>query len=513
VNGAHALLRTLVASGVDTCFANPGTSEMHFVAALDDVEGMRAVLGLFEGVATGAADGFARIARRPAATLLHLGPGMANGMANLHNARRARVPMVNIVGDHATYHVGFDTALTSDIRTVAQTFSGWTGCPTRPEDIGTAAAEAVAQARSVPSSISTLILPADVSWGEGGEPAVARAPVEAGRVESATVDRIAAVLRSGERCLLLLGGAATDAASCAAAQRVAAATGAELLVETLTTRLERGGGIAPIARLSYRARAAVRQLEGVRHLILADAKPPVAAFAYPDRPSELTPDGCEVHELADATVDAADALAQLADRLGAAPLPPGEEVRAELPTGELSGAAVAAAVGALLPEDAIVVDESGAAGFHVPGATARGPRHSWLQVMGGAIGMGLPVAVGAAVAAPHRKVVGLQADGSAMYTIQALWTHARENLDTTTIILNNGQYEVLHHELRLVGATAGPKALELLDIGRPDLDFVKLSTGLGVAAERATTAEEFTAALSRGLAEPGPYLIEAMLTS
>ncbi|MDQ3470016.1 MAG: thiamine pyrophosphate-binding protein, partial [Actinomycetota bacterium] len=171
MNGAQAMIRTLVDCGVTTCFANPGTSEMHFVAALDAVEEMRAVLGLFEGVATGAADGYARMTGTPAATLLHLGPGLGNGLANLHNARRAATPMVNIVGDHALGHARFDAPLQSDIDTVARNVSAWIGRPTSPAELGGATAEAVAAASTPPGQVATLILPADVSWSDGATPA------------------------------------------------------------------------------------------------------------------------------------------------------------------------------------------------------------------------------------------------------------------------------------------------------------------------------------------------------
>jgi acetolactate synthase-1/2/3 large subunit len=511
VNGAHALISTLVGSGIETCFVNPGTSEMHFVAAVDDVPGLRVVLGLFEGVATGAADGYARMSGRPAATLLHLGPGLANGMANLHNARRARVPLLNIVGDHATFHSGYDAPLNSDIETVARTFSGWVGRPTRAQDVAPAAAAAVAASLTAPQSISTLILPADVSWGEGAE-AVSARPVPAARhVDDSVLEHVAKLLTSGERCLLLIGGTATDAAACDNANRIAAATGAGVLLETSVARLERGGGIAPIARLNYRAGAAVRQLAGVEHLILVDAKSPVAFFAYPGRSSDLVPDGCRTHALSEAGQDAGDMLARLVDRLGAAPVRPAPILRPDRPRGDLTPAAAADAIAALLPDDAIVVDEGVSSGGFVAAATARGPRHSWLNVTGGSIGIGLPLALGAAVARPDRKVVGLQADGSSMYTIQALWSHARQNVDTTTVIFNNGQYAILRDELRRVGAVEGPKALDMLDLTRPDIDFVAISEGLGVPAERATTADEFVAAFSRAVSDDGPRLVEAII--
>lgn len=510
-NGASALIETLVACGVDTCFANPGTSEMHFVAALDGAPDMRVVLGLFEGVVTGAADGYARLRGTPAATLLHLGPGMANGMANLHNARRARVPMVNIVGDHATYHKQYDAPLNSDIESLARTFSGLTVCPSTPDEIGSAAARAVASAMASPHSISTLILPADVSWGDDAAPGSPLTYGSPGRVAEDTVDAIAKTLRSGERCLLLLGGDACTAEALNAATRIGEAVGAAVLVETSNAKLARAGGLAPIARLNYRGGTAVRQLDGIQHVILVDAKAPVTFFAYPGKKSYLVPDDCQVHTLSTGHQRSTEALNSLADAVGAPEVAPAPITRPELPTGPLTPAAVADTIAALLPENAIVVDEAVTSGGPIAVATASGPRHDWLNVTGGAIGIGLPLAVGAAIAAPDRKVVGLQADGSAMYTIQALWTHAREKLDTTTIIFNNREYRILRAELSRVGATEGAKALDLLDLSRPDIDFTALSTSLGVQAERVTTADEFNDALGRALADDGPRLVEVML--
>jgi acetolactate synthase I/II/III large subunit len=511
VNGAHALIETLVGCGVEVCFANPGTSEMHFVAAVDDVPGLRVVLGLFEGVVTGAADGYARVAGKPAATLLHLGPGMANGMANLHNARRARSPMINIVGDHATFHKQYDAPLDSDIETVARTFSSLTQRPMSPHQIGFTAASAVAAATAAPGSISTLILPADVSWGEGATPWVPLVSQQRSHVHSDVIETVAKILMSGEACVLLLGGSATDSDALESATRVAAAVGAQVLLETSIARLARGGGLPVIARLNYRGGAASRQLNGTRHLILVDAKAPVAFFAYPDKSGSLVPDDCEVHVLSSGHDDSTGALRALAEVLSAPPTGATPLRLPQRPVGALTPEAVADAIAALLPEGAVVIDEGVSTGGYIAAATATGPRHDWLNVTGGAIGIGLPLAIGAAIAAPDRKVVGLQADGSSMYTIQALWTHARENLDTTTIIFNNREYRILRSELTRVGATAGPKALDMLDLSRPDIDFVALSTSLGVPAERATTAEEFTAALERALADDGPRLVEAIL--
>lgn len=514
MNGAQALIRTLVAGGVDVCFTNPGTSEMHFVAALDDVPEMRGVLGLFEGVVTGAADGYARIAGKPAATLLHLGPGLANGWANLHNARRAHTPVLNIVGDHALPHKRLDAPLESDIEAVAGAVSAWVRTSGSSDDLAQDAAEAVRAAVGPPGQIATLILPADVSWSEARGPAeLPPAPVGA-EPDAARVAEAVAALRSGEPTLVFVGGRVVSGeAGLVAAARVAEANGAKLMCETFPARLHRGAGVPPVERLAYLAELAEMQLAGLRHMVVVDAKEPVSFFAYPDKASELVPDGCEVHVLAEGDVDPVAALEALAAQLGA----PTEVSRApaarpDAPTGDLNAQAMAEALGHLLPEGAIVADEGNTAGLFVPGATAGCPAHDWLTLTGGAIGLGMPLATGAAVAAPDPKVVNLEADGSAMYTIQALWTQAREGLDVTTVILNNQSYAILNMELARVGATdPGPAALSMLDLSKPTMDFCALAQGMGVPAERATDAESFTAALARALAVPGPALVEAML--
>ena len=515
MNGARALLTTLVDAGVDVCFANPGTSEMHFVAALDDVPAMRGVLCLFEGVVTGAADGYGRIAGRPGATLLHLGPGLGNGLANLHNARRARTPVVNVVGDHATYHARYDAPLQSDIASIAGPVSGWYRSTARADDVAGDAADAVAAAMGPPGCVATLVLPADASWSESATgPCPARPVGRRTVVPSDTVDEVAKALRSGERTALLLGGSALRADGLHSASRVAAATAAALLGETFPANLERGAGIPAVERLAYFAEMAQAQLEGVRHLILVDATRPVSFFAYPDKASDLVPQGCTVHTLARPGEDATGALEMLAEAVGAsvdgsarAPA-----LRPERPTGALTTESLAAALGAVLPEGAIVVDEGNTSGLFVFGATAGAPRHDWLTLTGGAIGIGLPMATGAAVAAPDRPVLCLQADGSAMYTIQALWTQAREGLNVTTVVLSNRSYAILNIELHRVGADAGgPLARRLLDLTEPDIDFCALARGMGIPALRAQSAEDLAAALQTGFAEAGPSLVEVVL--
>jgi acetolactate synthase I/II/III large subunit len=537
--GAQALIASLVSAGVDTCFMNPGTSEMHFVAALDAVPEMRGVLALFEGVATGAADGYARIAGRPAAVLLHLGPGLANGLANLHNARRARSPIVTIVGGHATGHARYDSPLQSDIEALARTVSGWVHTCGTTRDLTQDAMRAVAAARR--GQIATLVLPADVSWSDGAaiaapRPAPSPEPAEVGQVKvvagllapgaasPATLARPATVARpaspadptrpAGSAAMLLLGGTALTERGLAAASRISAATGARLLAETFPARMEGGAGIPVVNRLAYLAERAEAQLTGLDHLILAGAQAPVSFFGYPGRPSDLVPAGCTVTVLAAADQDAQTALEQLADQI-AAETPPvlARAGRSAVIPGPITASTLASAIAASLPEHAIVSDEANTSGVALPQALADAPRHTLLTLTGGAIGQGLPVATGAAVAAPDRPVLALEADGSALYTIQALWTQAREQLNVTTVLLNNAAYAILRMELaRTAAGEAGERASRMLDLSDPTPGFAEISTGMGVPATRVHLAEDLDQALRRAYAEPGPHLIEAMMS-
>lgn len=516
MNGAQALITTLVDNGVTVCFANPGTSEMHFVAALDAVPEMRGVLALFEGVATGAADGYARISGQPAAVLLHLGPGLGNGLANLHNARRARVPMVVVVGDHATYHKRFDAPLESDIDSVAGTVSGWVRRTGRPDRVADDAVDAIGFARAE-QRIATVILPADVSWTDGAD-ASAGQPAPPMATETPDTRAIEAALRSGEPTVILLGGDATRRPGLEAAARLAQQFGARVFCETFPARLERGAGLPAAERIAYFGEAATAQLDGTRQLILAGAVAPVTFFGYPGKPSDLVPEGATVHTLS-GPVGAAAALSALADRL--APGVVADTVpatRPALPSGPLTVLTSADVIGALLPERAVVVDESNTSGFMLPQATAGSPAHDWLTLTGGAIGYGLPVAIGAAIAAPDRPVLCLESDGSAMYTVSALWTQARERLNITTVVYANRAYDILRIELQRVGAQTstqhtGPKAESLLDLTGPTMDFVKMAEGMGVPARRVDTAEDLAAALRWAFDEPGPHLIEAVMPS
>ena len=512
MNGAESLVHTLLNSGVDTCFCNPGTSEMHFVAALDRVPGMRCVLGLFEGVVTGAADGYARMAGKPAATLLHCGPGLANGLANLHNARRAQTPIVNIVGDQATYHRPNDAPLTADTEGWARGASAWVRTATSSATVGADAAVAVQAARTHPGQIATLILPSDTSWDEGGVVAEALPVPPKPRSDPAQVRKAADILRRGLPTLIVLGGEAVRAEALENAQRIAAATGARLIAQGANARISRGRGRVPVDRIPYVVDTAVKALAGTRHVILCGLRKPVTFFAYPDKPttpSRRTPTStCSRAPTRTRPRRSPGWPTNWAPRAPPSPIP---GPRPEPARGKLTPESVAATLSALLPEQAVVTDEAVTFGRGFFPFTYAAAPHDWLNSTGGAIGCGPPLATGAAVGAPGRRVIALQADGSAMYTLQALWTQAREKLDVTTVLLSNRKYQILLGELANVGANPGRTALDMLDLGNPDLDWTKLAAGMGVEAARAETCERFADLFAQANARKGPFLIELMI--
>lgn len=515
MTGAESLVSSLVNAGVNICFTNPGTSEMHFVAALDKVHGMRAVLGLFEGVVTGAADGYGRMKGKPAATLLHLGPGLGNGLANLHNAKKAGSPIVNIVGEHATYHRKYNAPLQSDIESIAAPVSGWIKICDDPKQIAKHGIQAVHAANTAPGQIATLILPADISWSNNaGAPEKPGSLPEIPLVSLKRITDIATVLQKGDPSAILMDGAALSEEGLALGNRISNHTGATLYCDTFSRRLARGAGRAKISRLPYFGETVIDKLKDIKHFILVGARPPVSFFAYPDKPSWLIPDDCIIHTLAEPSQNSIQALKDLAAQLKApqSSLIVYEEDRPDLPTGKLDITTAAQAVGALMPENAIISDESNTSGLMFLPMTKGAPKHDWLFLTGGAIGQGLPLSVGASIACPDRKVICLEADGSAMYTIQALWTMARENLDITILIFSNRSYAILQVEFARVGVKElGANARRVMSLDHPDIDFVKLAQGMGVKAARSTTADEFVDQFTEAMSAKGPRLIELIL--
>jgi acetolactate synthase I/II/III large subunit len=516
MNGAESLIRTAIAAGIDVCFANPGTTEMPLVAALDAVPRMRAVLGLFEGVCTGAADGYARMADRPALTLTHLGPGFANGIANLHNARRARSPVVNIIGDHATWHLAADAPLTSDIVSLARPVSGWVRKSASAEAVPLDTAEAIAAAGRGAGQVATLIVPSDCQWNPAGAASMPIEPPAPPSVSDAALREAAEMLRKhGARAALFLGGQALRARALCAVERIAARTGCRLICETFPSRVDRGGALPMIEKLPYFPEQAIEALAKSDAIVIAGAPPPVAFFGYPNIPSGLIPEGCPTATLAMPHEDVAGALEALAGALDAPraeSITPSGTQRPARPTGALNAATIGAAIAAVMPANCIVMDEAATTGLPFFNASAGAPPHSYLALTGGAIGQGLPCATGAAVACPDRKVIGFQADGSGMYTLQALWTQARERLDVTTLICNNRKYRILQVELARAGVTEpGAKARALTSLADPEIDWSRIAAGMGVPAVRVETAEALTTQLERALGEHGPNLIEMLI--
>jgi len=515
MNVSEAILHELVELGVEACFGNPGTSEMHLVASFDRVGGLKPILGLFEGVCTGAADGYARMSGKPAATLLHLGPGLGNGFANLHNARRGSSRMINLVGDHATYHRKYDAPLQSDIHSIAKPVSDWIGDPVSGEDAVAKTREAFAVAMRPNGGLSTLIVPADIAWSEmKGAPPARKARASAKAVDMAAVREAAAALTSGQPAVLLIGGHAGLEKPLAIAAAIAEKTGAKLFCDTFVPRLSRGAGRAKPDRVPYLGEMAVMMMSAYRQAVVVGTKAPVAFFAYPNKPSTFLSPECKVHSPWSPDNDVTDVLAAIAEEVGAKVAhAPAQRSETALPAaGKISVESVGSALAALLPEGAIVSDEAITSGLWAYMATQNAAPHDWLSLTGGAIGDGIPMAVGAAVACPGRPVINLQADGSAMYTVQGLWTAARENLHVVTVLLNNKSYAVLNMELDRVGATAqSERSRSLLSLDKPVIDFTAMGRAMGANAVRAEDNETFVKALKRALAEPGPHVIEAMM--
>lgn len=511
---AESLVRTLINQGVEVCFTNPGTSEMHMVAALDRTNGMKSVLCLFEGVATGAADGYARMAGKPACTLLHLGPGAGNGLANLHNARRGYVPVVNIVGDHARSHLKLDAPLTSDVDGVCAPMSRWVGRVEAPSDVSAMAVEAVRQAYGPERGVASLVLPADCAWSDA-EPDVLPAvqPPGLNPVSTDIVSHVAKALQAAKSPVILLGNEACLDTGLEAAGRIAQKTGAKLFMDTFVPRIARGHGRVAPKRLAYFGEQALEELAGTDLLVIAGSKPPVAFFAYPDQPGELTPQGTETVTLGGPAEDMGKALADLAEALDAHE-PLQKPVRAQMPKlfpqEKLNPGYVGIALGRHMPEDSIICDDATTSGMGVFPWIENGPRHDWLCLTGGSIGSGMPQAVGAALACPDRQVFALCGDGAAAYTLQALWTQAREKQNVINIVFANHSYLVLNFELARVGAgEPGPAAQQMLSLDNPKMDWVKLSEGFGVPARSARTAGEFDDALKAAIEAGGPQLIVA----
>ena len=517
INGAESLVRTLVHNDVDVCFANPGTSEMHFVGALDKVSGIRCVLGLFEGVLTGAADGYYRMSGKPASTLLHLGPGLANALASIHNAKKAHSGMVNIIGQHTLQHLKVESPLTSDIEAIAHPMSHWVKTSIKSTDVSKDGAEAIEVAKKAPGKIASLILPADTAWGEGGDVVKAKYRDTRNKIDEATIKKVAKFLTNGKYSTLILGGGALTEEATLLAGKISSKTGCGIITEAANARLSRGAGRLDMLRIPGAGVVdrALDMLEKAGQLVLVASKPPVAFFGYPNKPSLLYKENVPIINLVEVDEDIVSALTDLAMELGALNEVPNyiaSSKRPEHPSGSISKEKLAMAIGATLPENAIVVDESVTTGRDFFPATAGAPPHDWLNIRGGAIGYGMPVSIGAAIACPDRKVVLLEGDGSGMYTVQSLWTMARENLDITILIFANRTYEILRGELVNVGVqNPGSKAIDMLTLDRPYIDWVNVAKGMGVEGIKVNNCENLLKVLDVGIRKDGPFLIEIII--
>ena len=515
MNGAESLVTTLLEGDVNVCFSNPGTSEMHFVAALDKYTKMRSILCLFEGCATGAADGYFRMRRAPASTLLHLGPGLANGLANLHNAKKANSGIVNIVGEHALDHIKLNAPLTSDIEGIARPVSHWVKTSKSSKDIATDGAEAIKMARVNPGQIATLILPGDTAWNEGGEVQKVYLNTTLNKVPVDLIAGTAIALKEAKNPMILVGGAALEEKNLMQIAKIADKVNCPIKTDWFNARLDKGAGRINSVRIPYVVEKAVEVLKEFDTIIVIGARRPVAFFAYPNKPGVLTQDNTNFIELASLSDDITGMLEELSDKIGIAnnvPTTMSELKIPEIPSGPINPSSLGMVLGALIPENAIVVDESVTTGREFFAQTSGSLPHTWLNNCGGSIGFGMPVAIGAAVACPDQKVISLEGDGSAMYTVQSLWTMARENLDITVLIFANQSYKILKGELTNVGVTnPGKSALEMLSLKDPSLDWVSVSKGMGVDAVRVDTIENLVKYFKHGLKEKGPFLIEVML--
>jgi acetolactate synthase-1/2/3 large subunit len=373
---------------------------------------------------------------------------------------------------------------------------------------------AVQAALQYPGQIATLILPADAAWLEADRPAPALPKPPAAAISTEAIDQSAAALGSGRKTMMLIRGAALKERGLSAAGRVAAATGARIACDTFAPRCQRGVGRVEVERIPYFAEQIVEFMKGTEQLILIGASPPVSFFAYPNKPSWRTPEDCKIMYLAHANEDGTIALEALADAVKAPkqPLHVGIPGKPDIPNGPLNPLTAGQVIAHYLPNDAIISDEGATAGGGVHRYAANIEPHDHLALTGGAIGQGIPVAAGAAIACPDRKVVCLHGDGGAMYTLQALWTQARESLDVTTVIFANRSYAILNIELARVGAgEPGPRAFSMLDLHNPELDWVKLASGMGVEASRATSVEDFATQFASAMKHRGPRLIEVIV--
>jgi acetolactate synthase-1/2/3 large subunit len=512
MNGAELLLKTAIKAGIEVCFSNPGTTEMPLVNAFDKYPGIRPVLGLFEGVCTGAADGYARMAQKPAMTLLHLGPGFGNGIANLHNAKRAKTPLFNVVGEHASWHLPYDPLLAMDIEALAGSVSQWFHTVKDPEQIMSDTARAIVSAQK--GAISTLIVPCDYQWAEVEDGEITLPAPDKQPVDTEVIQTAADLLLSKRKCAVIIGGQAASEKGLATLARIKSAVSCDLYYETFPARIEQGAGYPDMYRIPYLPEMAIDLLKQYEIILCLGVREPVAFFGYQGMPSLFTSKTQEkliIETRDESLLDALNSIAAIIK----APDQANPEILSSynpplIPSGPLDGAKAGQVVAALQPANAIVVEEAITNGFVYHLVTNNIRPFTMLTLTGGSIGQGPACAAGAAIACPDRPVINYQADGSAMYTVQSLWTQTRENLNVTTLICSNRSYDILNMEMTRSGNTSpGVNAKRMTDL--TGIDWVKLGEAQGVPSVSVNTCEALADAMEKALAEEGPHLIEMQL--
>lgn len=510
MNGSECLVGTLINHGVDLLFTNPGTSEVGLLAEIGTSEQIRAVPVLFEGIAAGAADGYFRMTGCPAATMLHVGPGLANAWSALHNAAKARSGVVNIVGQLSEAHLEYESPLKSDLLALATSVSDVVRYPLSSARVGIDAHAAADAAKR--GKVATLVMANDVGWSDGAE--LATPPGAQNTDAHGALDPAAmTALKQGPRTLFLLGGLALDVGAQRDAAAIASATGCSVMIEWANARCERGGDLPSWARIPYPVDEAVRTLAAYDTIVLCGAAEPIAFFNYRNSPSRLAAPSARVIDLHAEGADVRLALGAARRALASDPARPCHPPASRYTYGApKSPDPVSAAIAAALPEDAIIVNEAITSASDLFAASAAAPRHTWLDNLGGSIGFALPAAIGAAIGAPGRRVIALCGDGSTMYSLQGLWTMARENLDITVLVFANRAYKILINELvQASDAHLNDRTFSLLQLDNPAIGWAKLSGSLGVDATRVHSFDQLKAALTLALDTQGPRLIEVVI--
>ena len=515
MNGAAAFFKSIVDNGIDTIFACPGTSEMQVV---DEVgySNLRVVLCLFENSVTGMADGYARMLDKPALGMVHVTCGLTNALANMHNARIANSRMIIFGGGvHVAHEVNEPVhSMLQRQPYVAQIAAQCVIEARSPDQLAAAATQALKASNDGAGKIVYVYGPNNAVWGESSfQGKLTSSAEQRQRVSTATISSIADTLKAGKKTAFILDNLALREEGLEILGRIAEGAGGRLFREWLPSRIAMGAGRVRTETLPYGGAEGRELLSEFDQIVLVGAKIPVCPFSYENQPWVKIPENCNVHTLATADHDILAALEELATQLD---LPEKASNRynrkpGEPPTGPLSGNSIVQSLSILMPADSIVLDEAMLENVMFPllmdGAA---PFDFMAACPGGAIGAGPPVACGAAIACPNRKVILLEGDFSLMQGNTALWSMAQHNLDICVINYNNEGSASLSTELaRVRQGEAQPKSIELLRIRKPTIDYAAMAESMGVPASRAETAEEFHLQLTKAMSTKGPHFIDA----